>query len=187
MKPLFRIPWAGIQLSVLLWLAILLLIAAVRVQRDGTVVSLPAVPLSFSEQRDTLVSQEARRAGVSVALAIAVSHVENWTGDSMAVSARGAVGLMQVVPKYWQHEFEEECGCGSLFQRRLNVCKGVRVLAFYLKQQKTTVLALRAYHGSLALHTAGDTYVALVLDQLVRPVTTQAPVEPPQQKEKTVL
>ena len=187
MKPLMRFPWFGIMFGAVLWFGIVAAVFFQLAQRDGTTVSFSTAPLSFSEQRDTLVSQEARRAGVSVALAVAVSHVENWTGDSMAVSERGAVGLMQVVPKYWQHEFEEECGCGSLFERRLNVCKGVRVLAFYLKQQKTTVLALRAYHGSLALHTAGDTYVALVLDQLVRPVTTQAPVEPPQQKEKTVL
>jgi transglycosylase-like protein with SLT domain len=135
---------------------------------DGTAVSLGTPPMSLSDQRDTIVAQEARRAGVSVDLALAVSHVENWSGDSTAISSRGAVGLMQVLPKYWQHEFEEECGCGSLVQRRLNACKGVRVLAFYLKQQKTTALALRAYHGSLNLHAAGDDYISAVLDQLVR-------------------
>ena len=139
---------------------------ATQVPADGT--SVTRFAPTISEQRDSLVAQEARRAGVSVPLALAVSHVENWTGDSMAVSPRGAVGLMQVVPKYWQHEFEEECGCGSLFQRRLNACKGVRVLSFYLKQQKTTALALRAYHGSLNLHTAGDDYIGSVLDQLAR-------------------
>jgi len=166
-KSLMRFPWLGAVLGAVLWFGIVT--GLLFSQRDGTVVSLPIAPvsISLSDQRDTLVAQEARRAGVPVALSIAVSHVENWTGDSVAVSPRGAVGLMQVVPKYWQHEFEEECGCGSLFQRRLNACKGVRVLAFYLKQQKTTVLALRAYHGSLNLHTAGDAYVALVLDQLV--------------------
>jgi soluble lytic murein transglycosylase-like protein len=146
--------------------ASLVILAAVssQVGRDGTYVARSAPTLS--EQRDTIVAQEARRAGAPVALSIAVSHVENWTGDSMAISTRGAVGLMQVLPKYWQHEFEEECGCGSLFQRRLNACKGVRVLAFYLKQQKTTALALRAYHGSLHLHTAGDDYIASVLGVL---------------------
>jgi len=165
MRPIFRLPLVGIALGAVLWVAIIA--GVVARQRDGTTVALTP-PMSLSEQRDTIVASEARRAGVSVDLALAVSHVENWTGDSMAVSPRGAVGLMQVLPKYWQHEFETECGCGSLFQRRLNACKGVRVLAFYLKQQKTTALALRAYHGSLHLHSAGDDYIASVLDRLVQ-------------------
>ena len=124
-------------------------------------------PLSLSEQRDSIVTAEARRAGVPVGLSIAVSHVENWTGDSMAVSPRGAVGIMQVLPKFWQHSFEEECGCGSLFPRKRNACVGVRVLGSYLKQYKTTAQALRAYHGSLNYHKAGDAYLAALLDQLI--------------------
>lgn len=134
---------------------------------DGTTV-VTATPRSFSEQRDSIVAHEARRAGVPVKLAIAVSHVENWTGDSMAVSPVGAVGLMQVLPKYWQHSFEEECGCGSLFRRQRNACVGVRVLKQYLDQHKKTSPALRAYHGSLNLHTAGDQYVSDVLDQMTK-------------------
>lgn len=127
----------------------------------------PVTVLSLSEQRDSIVTHEARRAGVPVDLAVAVSHVENWTGDSMAVSPVGAVGLMQVLPKYWQHSFEEECGCGPLFPRKRNACVGVRVLGTYLKRYRTTAEALRAYHGSLNLHAAGDTYLAAMLDQLI--------------------
>jgi soluble lytic murein transglycosylase-like protein len=159
-KPFFRWVWPVVLFAPLFLFPV--------TPPDGTAVSFSIAPLSLSDQRDTIVAQEARSAGVPVDLALAVSHVENWTGDSMAVSSRGAVGLMQVLPKYWQHEFEEECGCGSLFQRRLNACKGVRVLKLYLKQQKTTALALRAYHGSLNLHSAGDDYIAQVLDRLVR-------------------
>ena len=133
--------------------------------RDGTTVVAPAPLMSLSAQRDSIVAQEARRAGVSVRLALAVSHVENTSGDSLAVSARGAVGIMQVLPKYWQHEFEDECGCGSLFARRRNACVGVRVLAKYLTQYKTVAQALRAYHGSLHLRAAGDQYISQVLDQ----------------------
>lgn len=152
-------------------LFVLFLIAALpRTSADGTYVAVPVPPpMALSDQRDTIVAQESRRAGVPVRLALAVSHVENTSGDSMAVSKRGAVGIMQVLPKYWQHEFEDDCGCGSLFARRRNACVGVRVLGRALQKYKTTNQALRAYHGSLKLHAAGDKYISDVLDQsLVR-------------------
>lgn len=129
--------------------------------------------LSVSAQRDSIVAREARRAGVPAALAVAVSHTENWTGDSTAVSTAGAIGLMQVMPRYWEHRFEEECGCGSLLDRRRNACKGVRVLRFYLDSLPTVDEALRAYHGSNKpwLRAAGDTYVRTVLEHLTRVVS----------------
>lgn len=149
-----------VALSLLFWTL------TAGVPADGTHVNIEYTPATLSEQRDSLVAREARRADVPVSLALAVSHVENWTGDSMAVSSRGAVGLMQVLPRYWQHEFEEECGCGSLFIRQRNACVGVRVLRHYLDKQPTVDKALRAYHGSLQLHTAGDQYVSLVLERM---------------------
>src|ERR1051325_2713720 len=75
-----------------------LFMAGTQAPADGTHVTHP-VP-TLSEQRDSIIAQEARRAGAPVALSIAVSHVENWTGDSTAVSPRGAVGIMQVLPKF---------------------------------------------------------------------------------------
>jgi hypothetical protein len=149
-----------------------------------------SVPATLSEQRDSIVAAAAREAGVPVLLALAVSHVENWTGDSMAVSwagkqdsqtvrraiageqraidTLGAVGLMQVLPKKWWHAFENECGCGSLFDRRRNACKGVRILKYYLAQQPTVDQALRGYHGSLRHHGQGDGYASAVLEQMTR-------------------
>lgn len=157
--------------------------------RDGTAVSL-ALSQSLSEQRDSIVATEARRAGVPVLLAIAVSHVENFGGDSMAVSwagrqdtasvrraiageqraidSLGAVGLMQVLPSKWWHSFEEDCGCGSLFDRQRNACKGVRILRYYLAQQPTVDKALRGYHGSLRHHGQGDGYSASVLEKMTK-------------------
>lgn len=153
-----QFPWKACAVGALMWAWIIVLLVGCS--------SHPArLVLSPSDQRDSIVAQEARRAGVPVGLALAVSHVENTSGDSMAVSKVGAVGLMQVLPKYWQHAFEDECGCGSLFHSKRNACVGVRVLGGYLKQYKTTARALRAYHGSLALHVAGDDYIAAILDQ----------------------
>jgi len=157
---------------------------------DGTAAMITRPSLTLSEERDSIVAAEARKIGVPVLLALAVSHVENWTGDSMAVSwagkqdtvtirraiagqqraidTLGAVGIMQVLPRAWWHSFEEECGCGSLFNRRRNACKGVRVLAFYLAREPTVDRALRGYHGSLRAHTQGDGYASAVLEQMTR-------------------
>jgi hypothetical protein len=137
-----------------------------------------------------LFAWEARKVGISERLAIAVSHVENWGGDSMAVSnagkqdtttvrhaidgdqkaidALGAVGLGQVLPRKWWHSFERECGCGSLFDRQRNACKSVRILASYLKQEGKVRPALCRYHGSFFAHEQCDTYVGLVIEQLGR-------------------
>lgn len=122
-------------------------------------------PLSQSEQRDALVTIEAQAAGVPTSIALAVARVENWSGDSMAVSPAGAVGLMQIMPKHWQHAFEEECGCGSLFRRQRNACVGVRILKLKYEEQGTWEAALRAYNGSLHFPTAGREYVSLVIER----------------------
>jgi hypothetical protein len=182
-------------IGALIGIVLSLLIAATGPLRqapaDGTRVVLPPpITATLSEQRDSIVAVEARRAGVPVLLALAVSHVENWTGDSMAVSVAGrrdtvtvrraiagdqraidtlgAVGLMQVLPRKWWHAFEDDCGCGSLFDRRRNACKGVRVLQFYLAQQPDVDRALRSYHGSLHHHAQGDGYAAAVLERMTR-------------------
>lgn len=155
---------------------------------DGTAVVF--VPPDLDAQRDSIVAAEARRVGNPVLLALAVSHVENWGGDSMAVSnagrqdtmtvrraiageqraidSLGAVGLMQVLPRLWWHSWENECGCGSLFDRQRNACKGNYILRYYLRREPTVDRALRAYHGSSRHHAQGDGYAAAVLEQMTR-------------------
>ena len=140
-----------------------------------TVPTAPAVQtqdtLTLSQVRDTLVSAAARRWGVDPALAVAVSHVENWTGQPRAISSRGAVGLMQVMP-FHLGRFP---GCApvsplaavlnvqtvlrqeDLYDPVINVCYGVRLLRHYL----------RVCHGrlgcALVLYSGGaSNYVALV-------------------------
>lgn len=116
--------------------------------RDGTAVTL-LPPLSRSLQRDLIVSREAQRVGIPTQIAIAVSHVEDTSGDSLALSERGAVGIMQVLPTYWLHAWEQECyGDRSLFDRQRNACVGVRVLDRYHRQYGSWMRAFCAYHGS---------------------------------------
>lgn len=158
-------------LSVLFGTALALTVWVLAVaQQDHR--SAPQHPLSVSEQRDSIVAQEARKVGIPTPVAIAVSHIENFSGDSLAVSNKGAVGLMQVMPLIWSHKFEEDCGCGSLFPRRRNACLGVHVLKLYHDKHKTWEKTLRAYHGSND-HPQGREYIAA----FVEAITAPTPVE----------
>jgi soluble lytic murein transglycosylase-like protein len=109
---------------------------------------LPGTTLTPSQWRDRVVAQEARRAGVSPALAVAVSHVENWSGDRFAISRTGCcLGVMQVNVSVWSKAFLEECGEHSLTDVRTNACVGVMILRHYLHRTRSTHQALAAYYG----------------------------------------
>lgn len=104
-----------------------------------------------SEQRDSIVAFQARRWGMPVDLALAISHTENWRGDSLARSHVGAVGLMQVLPKVWSNSFLLECGFEDLTNRRRNACVGVMVAMGYFYQRGNWTDALRDYVGANCL------------------------------------
>jgi soluble lytic murein transglycosylase-like protein len=125
-----------------------------------------STPLSPHERRIRLVTHEAGRAGVPVAIALAVSFTENWGGDPLAVSKAGAVGIMQVMPNVWGDAFYGECGAAPLTDARRNACVGVRILKEYFDRYGNWNLALRAYHGSLRYRHLGDEYVAQVMSRL---------------------
>jgi len=148
----------------MLALAFLVVIATAVFTGRSVRVERPNVERALSYHE--IIAYEAERAGVSSRLALAVARVENPSGDSLAVSKAGAVGLMQVLPKYWGHAFEEECGCGALTGRRRNACVGVRALKEKLMQKKTTREALCAYHGSSGYPAACQKYASDVLDAL---------------------
>ncbi len=118
------------------------------------------------ELRVFVVREEAKRAGVPVAMALAVSYTENWGGDSLAVSKAGAVGIMQVMPNVWGQSFAKECGDDPLTALRRNACVGVRILKYYHERHENWNQALRAYNGSLRMSKAGDDYVAKVMERL---------------------
>lgn len=101
-----------------------------------------------SHERDSIVSYQAQRFGMDPALAIAVSHVENWGGDSMAVHPKsGAIGLMQVMP-FWADSFTTECGTENLFNRQSNACRGVMIGMMYFKDCGDWDCALTYYLGA---------------------------------------
>lgn len=101
-----------------------------------------------SEERDSIVAFEARRAGMPDGVAVAISHVENWSGDSTVRHSRsGATGLMQVM-HFWADSFHVECGTDSLIVRRRNACVGVRIAKLYFEQCGDWDCALRRYVGA---------------------------------------
>lgn len=88
----------------------------------------------LSEIRDYVVADEAKKWGVDTLLALAVSHVENWGGDTLARSISGARGVMQVMPTTWMGVFHKECGGSDLINMRQGACYGVLVLKHYLEK-----------------------------------------------------
>lgn len=142
------------------FVGVLVVVGAVTVDAvGGQAVPVPATQVlvgGLSEQRDSIVAAAAREHGMPVALAIAVSHVENWSGDSaVRHPASGATGLMQVLPRMWGDSFRTECGGGTLIERRRNACVGVRIALRYRRTCGNWDCALRLYVGATC--TSKDT------------------------------
>lgn len=174
-----------------MWRAVLLgAVVAIALFSAGTVAGkitgptpIQPTPVMFtgpSQERDSIVAVAAREAGMPPALAIAVSHVENWSGDSMAKHPiSGAVGLMQVLPRQWADSFAIACGVDSLVVRRRNACVGAHVAVEYFEMRGNWNDALRMYAGAWCTKNdsyarcarkikAGDAYVLAVMQRLYR-------------------
>jgi len=154
----------------------------------GTIAAARAVapssaPVTFtgpSMERDSIVGRAAAVAGMPPALAIAISHVENWGGDSASVHpVSGATGLMQVLPKLWADSFVVECGPGRIVERWRNACIGTHVAMRYFVESGNWNVAMRRYAGAMCTPTdswerchrkeaAGDKYVQDVVSRLYR-------------------
>lgn len=93
------------------------------------------------------VVRESDVVGVNPWLVVAVVRIENPWLKPDTVSYAGAVGIMQVMPRFWSGVFDN-CGT-ALDEIDDNVCVGVRVLNFYLRREssKALRLGLLAYNG----------------------------------------
>ncbi|HTS89505.1 MAG TPA: transglycosylase SLT domain-containing protein [Gemmatimonadales bacterium] len=93
--------------------------------------------------------RESRRLGLSPSFAAAVMLVENTPMDTTAVSAAGAIGLMQVMPVH-----EGSWGCDvALTSVESNICHGTHVLHMYLGRNRSVERALRWYNGCVGRRT----------------------------------
>lgn len=136
------------------WLVVALIIAGSALLLAGTDTRPPH--LTISARRDSIVAAQARKWGVPPALAVHVSHVEDWSGDSTATSPAGAVGIMQVQPRLWAHTFDADCGPAPLVNMEKNACVGVHVLTWYYQQTNEWATALRSYNGKAGAYRYTD-------------------------------
>ena len=90
--------------------------------------------------------QEGARIGVDPLLIVAVIAVESRF-NPIAQSATGAMGLMQIIPRYHVNKLEATAGQSVLDPPR-NIELGARVLKEYIKRGGTEVAGLQLYNGA---------------------------------------
>lgn len=133
---------------------------ALRTAQRGAAVMLP-VPIS------ALIERIAQEEGVDEALVRAVVQVESG-GNPNAVSPKGAMGLMQLMPRT-----AEAMGVRDPFDPEQNLRGGVRLLRGLLDEFGDVRLALAAYnaggpavrrHGGIPPYAETQSFVQRVLD-----------------------
>lgn len=97
---------------------------------------------------------------VDAELVARVIRVES-SGDSMAISRVGAVGLGQIRPEVWTDEFPF-CG-DNLFRVRDNICYTAQILSRYKKRFHTWENTLLSYVGCRHKHPSCIRYPDKVL------------------------
>jgi soluble lytic murein transglycosylase-like protein len=124
---------------------------------------------------EELVAETARRYEVDPALVRAIIQVES-SGNQWAVSHKGAIGLMQVVP-----ETGRQLGANNLFDPQENVEAGVKYLKQLLDSYRGNLhLSLAAYnagpkaverHGGVPPYRETQQYVRRVTDVYFSPAS----------------
>jgi len=105
------------------------------------------------------------RLGLDPLLIIAVMAIESGF-NPIAESVSGAKGLMQVIPKYHADKFEEFGGEKAVFDPRVNILIGSRILKEYLDRTGSLRVALQMYVG--AVDDEQDLYTTRVLNEKLR-------------------
>jgi len=90
--------------------------------------------------------REGGRNGIDPLLIIAVIGVESRF-NPIAQSDGGAMGLMQVIPRYHEDKFDAANG-ESVLDPRTNIHVGARVLKEYIRRGGTELAGLQLYNGS---------------------------------------
>lgn len=89
-----------------------------------------------------------RRFAVDPLLILAVMAVESRY-NPVAESDVGAMGLMQVLPKFHQDKLNEHGGADALLDPEVNIEVGTQILREYLKRFGETETALQVYAGAI--------------------------------------
>jgi len=90
--------------------------------------------------------REARQNGLDPMLIVAVMAVESHF-NPIAQSESGAMGLMQVIPRFHPDKFSDD-GKNSIFDPHVNIELGAKVLKEYIRRGGTEVAGLQLYNGA---------------------------------------
>lgn len=90
--------------------------------------------------------REARQNGLDPMLLVAVMAVESRF-NPIAQSESGAMGLMQVIPRFHPDKFSDD-GTKSILDPRVNIELGAKVLKEYIRRGGTEVAGLQLYNGA---------------------------------------
>ncbi|HTS21183.1 MAG TPA: transglycosylase SLT domain-containing protein [Casimicrobiaceae bacterium] len=109
---------------------------------------------------------EAGRNGLDPLLVIAVIAVESRF-NPIAKSDGGAVGLMQVIPRYHGDKFDAAAG-ESMLDPRVNIQVGAAVLREYIRRGGTEIAGLQLYNGALDDETSAYAHKVLAEKQRLK-------------------
>lgn len=122
-----------------------------------------SVPTHIAKRLSPLIIQSADFHGISPYLLAAVIHQES-SYQSNATSPAGAVGLTQVMPKYWK----TQCP-GNLYDDTLNIQCGTSILSTYNKSAGNWPKTLayynvgpKGYHSNVKMRSQGEKYARSV-------------------------
>ena len=107
---------------------------------------------------------EGRRIGLDPLLIVAVIAIESRF-NPLAQSDGGAIGLMQVIPRYHADKLDFARG-GSVLDPQTNIQLGARVLKDYILRGGTEAAGLQLYNGASA--DASNGYANKVLGERQR-------------------
>jgi len=108
--------------------------------------------------------REGKGIGVDPLLIIAVMAIESRF-NPIAQSEGGAIGLMQVIPRFHTDKLDIARG-KSMLDPRINIQLGARVLKEYIRRGGTDVAGLQLYNGASA--DASNVYANKVLGERQR-------------------
>ena len=102
-----------------------------------------------------------RQYKVDPTLLVAVIAVES-SFNPIAESVAGAKGLMQIIPQYHLEKFAEFGGEQAVFEPRVNIAIGAKIIREYLQASSGNLFtALQTYAGALPDHDASYTHKVL--------------------------
>jgi soluble lytic murein transglycosylase-like protein len=98
--------------------------------------------------------------GLDPLLVLAVISVESRF-NPIAESGAGAMGLMQIIPRYHRERLSEEGGEHALFDPESNIFVGTRILQEYVHRTGSVEAGLQQYNGAFSDGSAKYAYKVL--------------------------